>query len=204
MNSVFWLILACIAVGMAWLFWPALKHPQSRGRVLPVCILALLFAGVLYLLTGAPFMAEKISTYQQETAKLETSAATLEAKAEKTAADWQKMGQIYQKMQAYEKAVQAFRAAVVASNGAPAMILDYGKAQMMAAGGAVTDDAKEAFTMAAALMPANPEPLFFLAMRKAQDGKTEEAREALQTLALAYPEAAGLQAAIAEELARMP
>jgi cytochrome c-type biogenesis protein CcmH len=73
-----------------------------------------------------------------------------------------------------------------------------GEALMRAAGGAVTPEAKAAFTRAAALAPDDSLPRFYLALALSQAGRTDEAKAAWQALLHAPEDAAWVPAARAQ------
>lgn len=201
------LALACLA-----LYWSQLKDRKQRGPALPTLILTGLICAMLYLALGNPFQSEEVSTYRAQLAGWQEEAITLEQNLQDDPPPLPdarvraliKLTYLYRQMQDYAQAEDAARRAVLASNGAPDLILAYGKAQVMNAGGQVTEGAKKAFVLSAALLPENPEPLLFLAVAKAQEGHVAQAREAMETLAQAFPDNEALQRAIAEEMARLP
>ena len=204
-------ILAILAVLFAFLFvWtvlPSLPKPQRIALSVAGALVAL----TIYLALGSPWLSAKIATYNDESRDLFQQAQVIAGKLEQDpapegkerAALLSELGGIWLQLQRYDEAEATYKEAVVASEGDPAVVLAYGKAQMMNGGGMVTKGASDAFMLVAALQPENPEPLFFLAMEKAQHGDVETAREAMNTLAEAFPQNEKLQLAIKEELAKM-
>lgn len=77
----------------------------------------------------------------------------------------------------YQEAVEAYRHAVELSGRKPEVVGDWAEAQVMAAGGKVTAEAKDAFIAALADKESAPRSRYYLAFAKLQDG---DAKGALQ------------------------
>jgi cytochrome c-type biogenesis protein CcmH len=76
-----------------------------------------------------------------------------------------------------------------------------GQAQVRAADGRVSPEARAAFTRAAALDPTAPEPAYFLARGRIQSGDVEGGLAAWRTLLKRLPREAAQRAALAREIA---
>lgn len=198
------LLLVCLAIA-----WPWLRLPGSRDKALMFCGVGLFLSLAIYMMVGSPFSVGYIAEQQKQQAELlariaalkaELSAASGSADMPEHAAKWLELGSSYMQLNQPKLAVEALRHAVLASNGEPQWILLYGKAQMAAADGAMTEDAERAFVMASNLMPEEPEPLFLLAVGRMQQGDREGARVYFRELLPLLPEGAPLRQRILERL----
>lgn len=199
------LCLAALAVLLA---WPWLRQPHSRDKAVMLCIVGTLLSLALYMAVGNPFALGQIAAQQSFNhtllARIDTLNSELQAAKEPDSAahaeKWVELGAAYMQAERYADAENAFRHAVLASAGEPHVIMAYGKAQMLAADGKVTEGAEQAFTLASTLMPDNPEPLFLLAVGKMQVGDREGARALFEALLPKLPEGAPLRQRILEQL----
>ncbi len=104
---------------------------------------------------------------------------------------WSVIAPVYMRQGRYDDAAKAFAAAIRHGEASAAMKAGLGEAQMLAAGGVVTAEARQSFLEAARLDPAEARTRFFLAIAKEQDGDVQGAIEALRaSLADAGPGAA--------------
>ena len=102
---------------------------------------------------------------------------------------------VYMRLERYEDAARAYSEALRLLGEDAARRAAYGEALVAAAGGVVTDKAREAFEKALAEEPGQPQARFYLALAAEQDGKTDEAIRAYEALvADAPPDAPGLDA----------
>lgn len=88
---------------------------------------------------------------------------------------WDVIAPIYLRTSRYPEATQAFERAIRLLGESPGRLSGLGEASMMASGGVVTEDARKAFARLLALQPESPEPHFWLALAKEQDGLLKEA-----------------------------
>lgn len=198
------LIAAAMTAAMLWTAWPWLRQKQGRDKAITLCLAAGMLALALYLYLGSPFTLQDIDVQQAQHKQTATHIATLEARqqaqGELSAKDWATLGAAYMATEQYAQAAEALREAVVASEGEPHLIMAYGKAQMLAADGAITEGAKQAFTLAAELLPENPEPRFLLAVERMQAGDKAGAREHFALLLPQLPPQAPLRRVIESRL----
>lgn len=199
------LVLAVIAVlGIAARPW--LAHRETRDKAVTLCLCGGLLSLALYFHLGEPFMTEDISLSRRQHAELRERIHELEGMRDKGGMElpeWVALGTAYMATEQYSAAEDALRHAVLASEGEPNLILAYGKAQMLAADGTVTEGAEEAFTLAARLLPDNPEPVFLLALGRMQAGDTEGARAQFRELLPKLPPQAPLRRVIESRLQDM-
>lgn len=201
------LIAAVMTAALLWTAWPWLRHKQGRDKAVTLCLAAGMLALALYLYLGSPFTLQGIAAQQAQHKQTATHIATLEARQQEqgglSAKDWATLGAAYMTTEQYAQAAEALREAVVASEGEPHLIMAYGKAQMLAADGAITEGAKQAFILAAELLPENPEPRFLLAVERMQAGDKAGAREHFALLLPQLPPQAPLRRVIESRLQEM-
>lgn len=192
-------VAAFILAALVALGWPWLREKPSRDKAVTAVLVAFFLSMALYLHVGAPFMLRDIAEQQSHQREVTTQLASLQeqaASAPESAEAWAKLGALYIEMERYAEAAEALKQAVQLSEGHPQLILMYGKAQMMAADGKITPEARQSFEMAAMLMPENPDPRFLLAVERMQSGDREGAKEKLSALLPLLPEGAPLRARI--------
>ena len=97
---------------------------------------------------------------------------------------------VYMRLERYADAAHAYAEALRLLGEDPLRRAAYGEALVAAAGGVVTDEARQAFDRALAEQPGQPQARFYLALGAEQDGKKAEAIRAYeQILADSPPEA---------------
>ena len=108
---------------------------------------------------------------------------------------WAVVAPVYMRLQRYDDAARAYSEALRLLGEDPARRSAYGEALVAAAGGVVTDKAREAFGKALAGEPGQPQARFYLALADEQDGKGADAIRAYEALiADAAPDAPYLAA----------
>lgn len=201
------LIVIAMVGMMLWAAWPCICVPESRDKTVTLCLSTGMLVLALYLYLGSPFKLDDIAAQQAKHGQTATHITTLEARQQEqgglSAKDWATLGAAYMMTEQYAQAAEALREAVVASEGEPHLIMAYGKAQMLAADGAITEGAKQAFTLAAELLPENPEPRFLLAVERMQAGDKAGAREHFALLLPQLPPQAPLRRVIESRLQEM-
>ena len=96
---------------------------------------------------------------------------------------WAVLAPVYMRLERYEDAAHAYSEALRLLGEDPARRAAYGEALVAAAGGVVTDKAREAFGKALAGEPGQPQARFYLALAAEQDGKNADAIRAYEALA---------------------
>ncbi|MGO9673895.1 MAG: c-type cytochrome biogenesis protein CcmI [Methylocella sp.] len=89
---------------------------------------------------------------------------------------------VYMRLGRYDDAVKASEAALRLNGETPERLARYGEAQVDAARGEVTPQARQAFEAASAKNPALPLARFYLGLAAAQDGDDSRAKEIWETL----------------------
>ncbi len=148
-------------------------------------LFVLAFTAALYAWLGEPNVAWMDYQFQAEVAREQPNIDRLKARVKESPEElipWVLLGSAYMKTARYAAGAEAYKRAVVLSGGEPGLILQYNKALIFAAGGEVTDEAKKGMEMALKLDPGNPEARYFLAIRKLQDDKAEEAMKDMKSL----------------------
>ena len=116
---------------------------------------------------------------------------------------WAVLAPVYMRLERYEDAAHAYSEALRLLGQDPARRAAYGEALVAAAGGVVTDKAREAFAKALAEQPGQPQARFYLALAAEQDGKTAEAIQIYEALAADAPTDAPWLGAVKTRLASL-
>lgn len=114
----------------------------------------------------------KDSTLQELVARAERHLA----QNPRDARGWDVLAPVYFRLGRYTDAENAYRQAINLSGSTAARQAGLGEAITAGGGGVVSAEAEEAFQRALDLEPTASKPRFFLAMAKAQEGQTGEAR----------------------------
>ena len=89
---------------------------------------------------------------------------------------------VYMRLERYADAAHAYSEALRLLGEDPMRRAAYGEALVAAAGGVVTDEAREAFDRALAEQPGQPQARFYLALGAEQDGRNADAIRAYESL----------------------
>jgi cytochrome c-type biogenesis protein CcmH len=196
------------------------EAPVSRGSASPLwrrraaALVALVLlpavAGTLYIrwgspqLPGAPLAARMDAPLQNRS--IESMVAQVEAHLEKNPDDgqgWQVVAPVYMRMGRFNDAVRA-RAQTIRLLGSNAeREADLGEAQVAAANGVVTADAKATFERALKADAANVKAQYFAGLAAEQDGKPEEAARIWRAMLVAAPANAPFRPLVQKSLARV-
>lgn len=207
---LFWIGYGALAVFTAFiviiLMWPQLLPSNpARKRALVAVVLFTCASTGLYALVGNPAM---LSDYAAREAAKEEAIATI---AEKEKAlrinpdklqDWVALGEAAMKAGRPGQAVAAYRRATFISAGDPAIMLAFGKAQVVAAGGKV--NAESALTFKTALEQVeDPQARLFLAMYEIERNEPDKARKQFKALIDAKDTPEAVRKAAQEQLGQM-
>jgi cytochrome c-type biogenesis protein CcmH len=200
MLYIIFTILLILALGV--LLWPVRQHKR-----LVLGISLLFFAGAfgIYSLVGSP---EIIPLLQERQARLAVLKEIILRDSEAVKVDpknlkaWIELGQSFAETGQYGAAANAFKQSVLLSGGDPALIMAYAKAMILDADGKVSDHAKKSLEMVLIQQPDNFEARYFVAVRKLQEGKTEEAMKEMKALYHSLPEDSPLKAMIDRQIGR--
>lgn len=163
---------------------PKRKHLLTQiGVVLLLPVIGL----CLYLMEGTPGLPDQ--PLDARLANPGNNIALLVAKMERHLAQqpddgqgWQIIAPVYARAERYDDAVNAYRNAVRLLPPDAERYGSFGETLVAQANGKVTEEAQGAFSKAIELQPDNPRAEFYLALAKAQNGKTGEALQAYQAL----------------------
>ncbi len=166
-------------------------------------LLAPLAAFGLYVLLGSPNLPDNPQAARIDTPVEEADMATLIGRVEQHLADnpddgrgWEVVAPIYARFGRFDDAAEAFAQALRVLGPTAAREANVGEALVWANGGLIVEPARDAFTRALELDPANIRARFYLARALEQDGRDDEAVEAWRALLDdAPPEAAWTAAA---------
>lgn len=205
------LMLSAAAVAIASIFaatiWRTTRNTLSlRARTMTVSMVFLLLAPAsiaLYLHQGAYGIADALSARAARFEILDAQIVRTE-NATGSPEKWLSLGALLIERERFADAAAAFKKAVLSSKGDPAAILLYAKAQVLAAGGKVTPEAKRDFEMAHRLRPDEPEAELFLAVAAAQNGDAAQAKTMLERLSRRLPADHPLQSIIARHVGHVP
>jgi cytochrome c-type biogenesis protein CcmH len=190
----------------------AAGHPDRRlrnaGRVFfGTAIIVPFMALGFYLANGAPGLPGTSHGQRSAEPVAETGIAGLIAKVEERlqahpedGQGWDVIAPVYLRQGRFMDAAQAFQRAIRLLGETPRRLAGLGEASVLAADGIVTEDAKRAFTRLNELEPARPEPRFWLALAKEQDGQLAEALADYRALIAAAPADADWRGAVDERV----
>ena len=191
-----------LALKLAIIVWPIRNRPRVAALV---CALFFIGAFGLYRLVGTPEMVPLLVERELKIIALKENivknSELLKANPKNLPA-WIDLGQSFIETGQYAAAANALKQAVLLSGGDPRLILAYAKALIMEAGGKVGDDAKKGLEMVLLQGKKNPEARYFLAVRKLQDGKTEQAMKDMKALYRSLPKDSPLKATIDRQIGR--
>ncbi|TDH38861.1 c-type cytochrome biogenesis protein CcmI [Pseudohoeflea suaedae] len=170
----------------------AARKPRRTGRryvAAAILILVPLAAVPAYLELGAPGAEQQplSARLSQDAQKSDISVLIADAESHLTAnpddgRGWDVLAPIYLRIGRIDDAENAFRKAIALLGPSASRQVGLGETLVSESDGIVTEEARLIFQSARELDPEDPRPAFFLAMAKAQEGKTDEARRQFQAL----------------------
>lgn len=183
---------------------------NRRGRAIGVAaVLAVpLVSWGIYTATGSPDLPSQPLAARLEKNPADSSVDELVARAEAhlvanpdDGRGWDVLAPIYARLGRYDEAVTAYRNAIRLSGADGTRQSGLGEAIAVAAGGAITVEAQEAFKRALELEPGQPKASFFLASALAQEGKVAEAETAWQAMLASLPAGSPWREAVEQAIA---
>jgi len=168
------------------------------GVLVPVCAL------LLYADLGTPDMPgfpfkERTAQGGGRTPELKVLEAQLRKHLEGEPTDlraWSMLARTYMQLDQYDKAAQVYEKALVLDGGNAELMAGLAEAQVLAARGVVTPEARQGFEAVLKKEPHSPRALFYLATADEQAGKLQAALDRWKTLlGSAPPNAAWVKAA---------
>ncbi len=175
----------------------AARHATALGtrldpRTLAMVLLALLplVALSLYGLFGSPAapgqpIASRTQPAPTGNAEIDRLVAAVEQRLKSHPEDaegWDVIAPVYLRMGRYLEAADAFARAIRLKGESSQRVAGLAESTVLAADGIVTEAARAAYEKLASLEPVRPEPKFWLALAKEQDGRLKEALEAYRGL----------------------
>ena len=189
-----------------------INHESRKRHRLAAVLLLLLVPGMtlaIYGFRGTPAMPGFPLAARQGTSpegEVDKLLARVEAHLQANPDDargWELLAPIYLRSGRFDDAASAYRSVIRIKGPTAEMQASLGEVLVAARQGVITADAVEAFRKAVALESDHPKARFYLAIAAEQDGKPDEARQALASLLADAPEDAPWKALVQQELARI-
>jgi cytochrome c-type biogenesis protein CcmH len=166
--------------------------PARRARLAAAVLIAVGLPAVafsLYARLGQPTMPDEPLASRkvtpQSNGEIEAAVAAIEARLTTKPDDgrgWAVIAPVYMRLERYADAAHAYAEALRLLGEEPLRRSAYGEALVAAAGGVVTDDARQAFDRALTDQPGQPQARYYLALAAEQEGKKAEAIRDYQSL----------------------
>jgi cytochrome c-type biogenesis protein CcmH len=189
----------------------ATPPPARRNRLAAAALIAVGLPAIafpLYALLGQPRMSDEPlasrKVQPQTNGEIEAAVAAVEARLIAKPDDgkgWSVIEPVYMRLDRYADAAHAYAETLRLVGEDPMRRAAYGEALVAAAGGVVTDDARQAFDRALAEQPSQPQARFYLALGAEQDGKKAEAIRAYEQLVADAPPDAPWRSVVSARLA---
>jgi cytochrome c-type biogenesis protein CcmH len=174
----------------------------ATAAAIPVLTLA------LYLTHGSPglpsFPATARTQMPIERAQISDLIAKVEARLREHPEDgdgWDVIAPVYYKLERFRDAANAYARAARLKGETVRRLAGLAESAVLAADGIVTEEARAAYERILALEPGRPEPRFWLALAKEQDGKLEPALADYRALLSDAPTDAPWRAAVESRIA---
>ncbi|MGO9400174.1 MAG: c-type cytochrome biogenesis protein CcmI [Xanthobacteraceae bacterium] len=183
-----------------------------RCRVAALAALAILTIGPLgfYVALGSPNIPGEPALARVNTPRGQESIANLVTQVEahlasnpNDGAGWEVLAPVYMRLGRFDDAVQARKKALLLNGATATREADLGEAEIAAANGVVTAEAKAAFERAVTRDPHDAKARYFLGLAAEQDGKNEEAATIWRSLLAEAPADAPWIGFVREALARV-
>jgi cytochrome c-type biogenesis protein CcmH len=166
--------------------------PARRTRLAAAALIAVGLPAVafsLYAQLGQPMLPDEPLASRkvapQSNGGIEAAVAAVEARLVTNPDDgkgWAVIAPVYMRLERYAEAAHAYAEALRLLGEEPLRRAAYGEALVAAAGGVVTDDARQAFDRALTDQPGQPQARYYLALAAEQDGKKADAIKDYQSL----------------------
>ena len=165
------------------------------------------FAALAYLAIGSPHLPGRPHAPRQAVAPGEAAPeellARVEARLRATPEDgqgWDVIAPVYLRLGRYEDARQAYARALRLLGETPKRLAGLAESSVLASNGIVGEEARAAYEKIVRAEPGRPEPRFWLALAKEQDGKLAEAEADYRALMATAPADAAWRPAVEERL----
>ena len=187
----------------------AAARRRRRATAVAAFILLPIGAVLLYLKLGSPQLpGQPLAARLQvpdEANSIASQIARVERHLEQTPDDgrgWEVIAPIYMRLGRFDDAVRAWRNAIRLNGPSGAREAEFGEAQVAAANGVVTAEAKAAFERALALDAQNVMARFYMGMTADQDGRRADADKIWRDLLTSAPPGAPWIEVVRQAIAR--
>ena len=187
--------------------------PARRTRLAAAVLIAVGLPAIAFSLYGRlgqpllpdePLASRKVAP--QTDGGIEAAVAAVEARLTAKPDDgkgWAVIAPVYMRLERYSDSVHAYAEALRILGEDPLRRAAYGEALVAAAGGVVTDEARQAFDRALADKPGQPQARYYLALAAEQDGKKADAIKDYQALLADSPPDAAWRSVVNAHLAAL-
>src|SRR5271163_2153659 len=192
---------------------PARPPATPRNRLAAAALIAVGLPAIafpLYAFLGQPRMPDEPlasrRTAPQTNGEIEAAVAAVEARLIAKPDDgkgWAVIAPVYMRLERYADAAHAYAEALRLVGEDPLRRAAYGEALVAAAGGVVTQEARQEFDRALAEQPGQPQARFYLALGAEQDGKKADAIRAYEALVADSPPEAPWRGVVSARLAAL-
>jgi cytochrome c-type biogenesis protein CcmH len=151
-----------------------------------------------------PLASRKVAP--QSNGEIEAAVAAVEARLIAKPDDgkgWAVIAPVYMRLERYSEAAHAYAEALRVLGEDPLRRAAYGEALVAAAGGVVTDEARQAFDRALAEQPGQPQARYYVALAAEQEGKKADAARDYQSLLADSPPDAPWRSVVTARLAAL-
>lgn len=184
------------------------SNSVSRLLVIAAGALIPLLAVGIYLAVGSPNLpglpfAERIAQSNQGRS-VGDLIGLVEARLREHPDDaqgWEVLAPVYMKQQRYDEAARAYANVLRLSGESPERVAGFAEALVLANNGVVVPDARKAYQRLLALAPDRPEPRFWLALAKEQDGDLAGSIADLEAMLKSAPATAPWRSLVESKLA---
>ncbi len=159
-----------------------LPAETSKRFAVATVVLLLLIAGGLYLRIGSPSLPDQPlsarNTKPADPGDIGRMIAAVERRLKEHPEEgqgWDVIAPVYLRMGRYAEAADAFQRAIRLLGESSKRLAGFAESTVLASDGIVTEPARLAYEKLIKLEPQRPEPRFWLALAKEQDGKLEAA-----------------------------
>jgi cytochrome c-type biogenesis protein CcmH len=184
------------------------RHRLAAAVLIAIGVPAIAFP--LYAVLGHPQMPDEPLANRQPASiaasNIEAAVASVEAHLIERPNDgkgWAVVAPVYMRLERYQEAAHAYSEALRLLGEDPLRRAAYAETLVAAAGGVVTDEARQAFDRALAEEPGLPQARFYLALGAEQDGKRADAIKAYDSLLADSPPDAPWRAVVTARLAAL-
>jgi cytochrome c-type biogenesis protein CcmH len=168
------------------------RPPARRTRLAAAALIAIGLPAIafpLYARLGQPLLPDEPLAIRkvtpQSNGEIEAAVAAVEARLIAKPDDgkgWAVIAPVYMRLERYADAAHAYAEALRHIGEDPLRRSAYGEALVAAAGGVVTDEARQAFDRALNEQPGQPQARYYVALAAEQDGKKADAIRDYQSL----------------------